>query len=1432
MDIQTLHNNISQAVTNNSLSITTALMNSTSYTNVSEQYNISSIHCGDASVGAVSGNQFEVSTSAASIYIGTDTINGLPVNASSLIFSIENSEAQLTVTFTLNSSWKLKESFSLLTDTFVNNLPITYTNLVFSSLSQLITKSNTCNPGFSIKGSLSLSTSAFVTLEILYPEINNIAVGLYIGSLKPQTSVQLFSDTLSDVEILKAKFINSQISVTSLDPPTDEENPVPTINYITTLDIGLPDNNTVKVVGAYPILTNTVALKGSLSSPLSLTQGLDALSHLFSDVNLTSVLPSVLQNIGNTIALKSIGLSFYLNNKNSLFSTEATLVITKAFQLFPSLSILSVESLEFTWYVYNPFDSNRSINFHSISTVKIGNTYEVDLTIGKNNSDYFLTISSVEGQQLSLRTLLDQFKVPADLFPSLSISQFQFFADLSKSDYFFSITLSENWEFKDIGISLTEVFLSCNYTKSTSSFAAEASATFVIPNTESKFILDGKKDSGWEFSGSYEGDSISMAQLLSDLNKGWNINIDTFPKVFKDISISSLNFSINTNTNTFTFHIEGSIKILDNDFNLLLDITIQKIDGTYYYSLGGQLAVAGELFELQISDLNEQTALSASWKVDGGQPLNINHILSQLGISAISLPNDVNLALTMKAINFTYDSKQVALQLTNSEDFTAAFGTETIQNERKYYFAIALGEDYSISNLCSGLSFFNGITFHKLFVAISDFTDANFQIPSTPYKGITQGIDFRAQMTMASSQGTTGIGKTVNFLGQSFGANTLDIAINLSKTDFELIGTLTGVDIPFISSSQKIFTLKNIGVTIKTSPITLELDCDVNLNYNFKSEPPVNDIHIKGSLAFIIQGENATIQMSIFEDTTISKPLGISILTINNIGFAIAGEVGPLSGIDFTLQGKIVLGDPTSQSLIQETFGASIAFEDDIINIPYFESDTTGDITITKIWNACIPSLPVPSFLNVIEIDELDFYFCDQPITLPSGQAVSIGTSFLAAFSIWNFHTFCSLLISPTKIAGKLEMDPLDLKVSDITILTIKGNGQGDPKYNIQSGGAEISFDTDKAEFDATLITTFLGLEESVNASLSESGFSFSLQSNLLLDAAFSCTLKDEGYFSAGFKYGPDFTVQLPTKLGHELGSINIHDTINASLALSVKPTDIKFNCNGGFDLQGLTFEFGPFAVDVNITSVEGLLNAIVQYIKDNAGEIFKKLLEDGALWAKWVKDGIITGVKDIAKVLKDAFGYGEKELTSLLHSLGYDASYIANALKDLFGSNENEIASYLAAFFTGGPIAVALKALGYGPDAIAGALHSVSEDAKDIAKSMMEAGYGAEVIGAALYGISYGIDAITEALKYIDIGAQEIVGVLKIIGYGVEDVVNSVGKFFTDILPDTFNDILQGAGYAAEAIASAFETIGGAFADFASSVWDTAKEIFDPTEW
>jgi hypothetical protein len=442
---------------------------------------------------------------------------------------------------------------------------------------------------------------------------------------------------------------------------------------------------------------------------------------------------------------------------------------------------------------------------------------------------------------------------------------------------------------------------------------------------------------------------------------------------------------------------------------------------------------------------------------------------------------------------------------------------------------------------------------------------------------------------------------------------------------------------------------------------------------------------------------------------------------------------------------------------------------------------------------------------------------------------------------------------------------------------TIKVDAQGNPIKNNLIRDKQALKDALKTATDKTLVapggpvlkiqstqSPFLHLSakaslfELVNAAvqsdIDKNGIRFEMDFGGILTEQMAVTLSDFHNLYGQFAFGIDRTIPLPHVGPVSEGSLPLKATVSAHLKILTNTQNVTLSAGGAFDFEGIHFTVPDFTVDVHISKISDLLGAIGNEIESEAKSIFGAVLNDPKKWASWVTRNVITGVSDMAPVLKGAFnqsindaaavlkganvavnavatglrgayGASSAEVAKAMKSAGYAANDVGKGVQQAFNLTEAGLAQtmksagYIASDVGGvlknvfGPsvngAASALRAAGYGAAAVGGALRGTfTNDANQAAQALKAAGFGVVDVGHALKGtFTNSASQAAQALHAAGFPADQIAGVAKnVFGASTQaaaQILSSLG-----VSGDAANNILRGIGYPASEVANVLKSI------------------------
>jgi hypothetical protein len=586
---------------------------------------------------------------------------------------------------------------------------------------------------------------------------------------------------------------------------------------------------------------------------------------------------------------------------------------------------------------------------------------------------------------------------------------------------------------------------------------------------------------------------------------------------------------------------------------------------------------------------------------------------------------------------------------------------------------------------------------------------------------------------------------------------------------------------------------------------------------------------------------------------TLLTPPGIKGLHFDQFGVGMGLFFEP-PGYALGVEGKFHIGDGQQIAALDDnTFALVCGLDADLPN-PLFLSFYVPQLGLNQV----IELFTNQSF-NLdfpINFSDLSLHWAEnpmEPVTLPDGTLAPMGYGFSANMNLFGLDLYAALEMDLNNgLQGDAQLDPFSLG----PVLSLTGNGKGvsikvdangnpvpnntipataaakqaiaqaKTKQLVQPGGAELHVSTASSPYftiDASL--SFLGLHDSIDATIDKNGLSFALDFGGIISGKMACVLADYHNFSGQFAYGPDWDIPLPTIAGQSLGAIKLTAQVNATLGLSTSAADVIFTADAGFDFDGQNYQTGPFDLDIHIAALTDVLSAIEQWVVNNAKTLFAQLVGDAGTWARAVYNGAITpaaqGAAYVVGVLKNGFGQTVGQVGNLLQGSSYPLGDVASAVKNAFGAEAGFVASTLTTAYqsTANQVAAALQAAGYGANDIAGAMSSAFGLSTNATASILQGlGYGANQIAGAL-STAYGASA------------QAVASALNSIGCDAQVAATAISGAF-GLAPAAVSSALQGAGYATSAVESAFQALGGDFASYAESTWDTVTHYANPTNW
>jgi hypothetical protein len=568
-----------------------------------------------------------------------------------------------------------------------------------------------------------------------------------------------------------------------------------------------------------------------------------------------------------------------------------------------------------------------------------------------------------------------------------------------------------------------------------------------------------------------------------------------------------------------------------------------------------------------------------------------------------------------------------------------------------------------------------------------------------------------------------------------------------------------------------------------------EIKIPVGSGKTFDINQPTLLLTLNPLFRFVVFEIEAEIPFTIFNSPTIYADVSMAIDNIEaEVGVVLKGNTTSLltppdaKGLHFDsfgvglglmfappgfaigLEGTFHIGDQGQVPLTDDSFAIVCEMEDEVPN-PLYLAFNVPEMNLSD-----VITLFTNTSLNVdipVSFSELSFRWAEnimEPVMLPDGSLAPVGYGFSGYMDLFGIQFYGYLQIDLSNgIQGTITMSPLTfgslLKVTgDGNAVDIKVDKNGTPipvnaipktvaeqqtindatsQQIIAPGGPKMTISTSSSPYftlDAK-ISLFELNNIQIDATIKEDGIYFELDYGGVMETTMSCILKDYHNFSGSFTYGIDLNIPLPVLSGFSLGSIDLNTGCDLNLLLTTSTSDITFQVQGSFELQGINLNFGPYNADINISSISELISSVGNYIIGNAQDIFSDFITDSTSWAGYVKNGVIQGVTDVASGLNIVFNQSPADVARIMNAVGYDANEIASGISGAFSCAPTAVAQAMVEGYnaTDTVVAAAFEQCGIGAADTAQALKTAfGEGATDIHTIMLGAGYSDDVIKKA----------------------------------------------------------------------------------------------------
>jgi hypothetical protein len=525
--------------------------------------------------------------------------------------------------------------------------------------------------------------------------------------------------------------------------------------------------------------------------------------------------------------------------------------------------------------------------------------------------------------------------------------------------------------------------------------------------------------------------------------------------------------------------------------------------------------------------------------------------------------------------------------------------------------------------------------------------------------------------------------------------NVLDTFVNTAANEIDKVSNESGV---------KGFIGANISKNVADDLDVKKLEKDI-LDAASILDGVLSQIALTGTHSFEISGDLA----SALDDRKLDL---------------VAGE--------FFSKGKITIPSGVSETLLVINTKGSIWYLTDLTNLNHYQLKKTG---------------------NTITVSLEAQFYC-------APQDTSIGTeTFLKGFKlngkieVLGFEASTTIEVSPYKgVLIDAQMSPIIIYSKTFFSITkeevsgapvIKGPDSGGPRISIATfyQPEETVEEFRLPHFYINGRLEMLGLVEAIFITLTDKGFEFDLKGMLMPFVTFDVNAHFLSLTNLGV--GGSLMVGVGTIDLGPLGKINIETDVDGDLSIQVNGADITATMDASFEFRGDSHEIANFDLDVKTAALSSLPDTLYDKVKDVLEDV---LLGNAVKWANDVKNGVITGVDDVAKVLDKTYKQTAKEAATIMKGAGYAANDVASGLKTAFNASAEEVA-------------IAMKGAGFAANEVASGLKTAfNASVEGVASSMKEAGYAANEVASSLKSaFSASAEGVGNAMKKAGFVAKDI---------------------------------------------------------------------------
>lgn len=495
----------------------------------------------------------------------------------------------------------------------------------------------------------------------------------------------------------------------------------------------------------------------------------------------------------------------------------------------------------------------------------------------------------------------------------------------------------------------------------------------------------------------------------------------------------------------------------------------------------------------------------------------------------------------------------------------------------------------------------------------------------------------------------------LDLLRQLTGIDHLDVRVSAGPLVFS--GELSSPPLPDVD--LLFITLTRPRILVRPDPLAVGLHSGAHVNIIGGVPEMEGDLRV---VAGAVEAELATAEAW-------HNPFGVPGLTVEKV--AIKGRALPAP--DVTLFGDVSLSkhDSSKRMAVAVTLRGGV---------PVMLAGRFNEpVSLFDLVEVFFGVGGLPDVFSIVGLHDVLLSVVPPPLPVDiGGEHFDVGLRFRGRLTVLGLEaTFAFAVVPGEAFLAHAELAPVNIG----GFLTITGpSAQGGPTITLRAGAASA------IQLGGKI--TLLGFVQEVLADVDQNGFDFQLHEHLgPAEVDLACRVSSEGARVEG-----DVKLLLNADIGPiripgvdvDMGTIHLAETgFTGRLRMEERNGAFSAGISGSFELLGMTFTLPEIALAVPPGSIDDLLRAVIDGIRNNAAAIFAAIFSDVDVWARMILNGIIAAITSIALVLHDVFHQTvDKVVDTMKHLLERTEEEIIRDLK-LIGVTPEDTARALAGVLT-----------------------------------------------------------------------------------------------------------------------------------------------------